>query len=121
MPREVDTQVARVELPLCAAAARVEGRAALVLGVREAGPATETQRMLGLWWHVGVDALARPETASQGQRSQSVAGCTAPRCPRIRPPQRKKSKNFQADGLDTGADRRVLALTQGKKRRKAQT
>ena len=73
MPREVDTQVARVELPLCAAAARVEGRAALVLGVREAGPATETQRMLGLWWHVGVDALARPETASQGQRSQSVA------------------------------------------------
>ena len=77
MPREVDTQVARVELPLCAAAARVEGRAALVLGVREAGPATETQRMLGLWWHVGVDALARPETASQGQRSQSVAAPVA--------------------------------------------
>ena len=89
MPREVDTQVARVELPLCAAAARVEGRAALVLGVREAGPATETQRMLGLWWHVGVDALARPETASQGQRSQSVARLSLPRtCP----PQRKKGR-----------------------------
>ena len=92
MPREVDTQVARVELPLCAAAARVEGRAALVLGVREAGPATETQRMLGLWWHVGVDALARPETASQGQRSQSVARLPLPRtCPS----QRKKGRILQ--------------------------